>query len=123
MVRGFRSRARQSRRSAAGGDELDTAALFPDSLGKIQCWGGFRKGGGFEKPWASTHIKHGFAFAGEFFKTEPLGDVLLTPGNFAIGGGFKNDKFKYYLGDVPDEYVLEEDDLIVTMTDLSKGGN
>ncbi len=51
---------------------------------------------------------------------EPHGDVLLTPGNFAIGGGFKGDKFKYYDGPVPEEFVLREGDLLVTMTDLSK---
>jgi len=65
-------------------------------------------------------IKHGFAFHGAFIHDEPSGDILLTPGNFAIGGGFKGDKFKYYFGEVPDEYVLREGDLLVTMTDLSK---
>ncbi|MDW8239993.1 MAG: restriction endonuclease subunit S, partial [Acidobacteriota bacterium] len=45
-------------------------------------------------------IKHGFAFKGEFFCDEPRGDILLTPGNFAIGGGFKADKVKYYDGPV-----------------------
>ena len=65
-------------------------------------------------------VKHGFAFKGQFIHDEPQGDVLLTPGNFAIGGGFKADKFKYYDGPVPEDYVLCEGDLIVTMTDLSK---
>ena len=48
-------------------------------------------------------VKHGFAFKGEFFQDEPVGDILLTPGNFAIGGGFKSDKFKFYKGPVPSE--------------------
>jgi type I restriction enzyme, S subunit len=65
-------------------------------------------------------IKHGFAFSGENIHDEPHGDILLTPGNFAIGGGFKGDKFKYFDGEVPNEYVLHEGDLLVTMTDLSK---
>ena len=65
-------------------------------------------------------IKHGFAFKGQFIHDEPSGDVLLTPGNFSIGGGFKSDKLKYYDGSVPDEFVLREGDLLVTMTDLSK---
>jgi type I restriction enzyme S subunit len=65
-------------------------------------------------------VKHGFAFKGEFIHDEALGDVLLTPGNFAIGGGFKADKLKYYDGPVPEEYVLKKGDLLVTMTDLSK---
>lgn len=65
-------------------------------------------------------IKHGFAFKGEFIRDEPEEDVLLTPGNFAIGGGFKAGKFKYYEGPVPNDFVLREGDLLVTMTDLSK---
>ncbi len=65
-------------------------------------------------------IKHGFAFKGSFFRSEPHGDVLLTPGNFAVGGGFKDDKIKYYDGPVPEDFVLHEGDLLVTMTDLSK---
>ena len=69
---------------------------------------------------AVMDVKHGFAFPGENIRDEPLGDILLTPGNFAIGGGFKGDKFKYFDGDVPDDYVLSEGDLVVTMTDLSK---
>ena len=65
-------------------------------------------------------IKHGFAFKGAFIREEECDDVLLTPGNFAIGGGFKDDKFKYYYGLIPEEFVLRSDDLLVTMTDLSK---
>ena len=65
-------------------------------------------------------IKHGFAFKGDYIHDEPHGDILLTPGNFIIGGGFKGGKFKYYSGDVPGEFVLCEGDLLVTMTDLSK---
>ncbi len=68
-------------------------------------------------------IKHGFAFKGEFFDKETSDDVLLTPGNFAVGGGFKADKFKFYNGHVPDEFVLGQGDLIITMTDLSKNAD
>ena len=69
---------------------------------------------------AVMDVKHGFAFPGDNIRDEPPGDILLTPGNFAIGGGFKGDKFKYFDGEVPRDYVLNEGDLIVTMTDLSK---
>ena len=65
-------------------------------------------------------IKHGHAFKGVFIHEEPIGDVLLTPGNFAIGGGFQVGRAKYYSGVVPDEYALAKGDLLVTMTDLSK---
>jgi len=66
------------------------------------------------------HIKHGYAFKGEFFSEEPTNDILLTPGNFCIGGGFKSHKLKYYNGEFPVDYILDENDVIVTMTDLSK---
>jgi type I restriction enzyme S subunit len=69
---------------------------------------------------AVMDVKHGFAFPGENIRDEPPGDILLTPGNIAIGGGFKGDKFKYFDGEVPADYVLSEGDLVVTMTDLSK---
>ena len=46
--------------------------------------------------------------------------MLVTPGNFCIGGGFKENKCKYFTGDYPNDYVLQPNSLIVTMTDLSK---
>ncbi|MFO1524492.1 MAG: restriction endonuclease subunit S [Turneriella sp.] len=68
-------------------------------------------------------IKHGFAFKGENFSENPTEDILVTPGNFKIGGGFKADKFKFHSGEYPAEYVLKAGDIIVTMTDLSKDGD
>ena len=68
-------------------------------------------------------ITHGFAFKGEYITAENNGVVLVTPGNFEIGGGFKEDKCKYFNGSYPKEYVLSPYDLIVTMTDLSKQGD
>jgi len=67
-------------------------------------------------------IKHGFAFKGEYFCDTATDYLLLTPGNFAIGGGFQ-EKAKYYNGPIPEIYILKKDDLIVTMTDLSKQGD
>lgn len=68
-------------------------------------------------------VKHGYAFKGEFFSEIPTKDILLSPGNFNIGGGFKTDKFKYYDGIVPSDYILKENDVIITMTDLSPKGD
>ena len=68
-------------------------------------------------------VKHGCAFKGEYFTETETPEVLVTPGNFAIGGGFLADKPKYYAGPVPDDYILQEGDLVVTMTDLSKAGD
>jgi type I restriction enzyme S subunit len=68
-------------------------------------------------------IKHGYAFKGEFFSKDPTPNILLTPGNFKFGGGFKWDKLKYYDGEMPSDFILKNGDLIVTMTDLSKLGD
>lgn len=65
-------------------------------------------------------VKHGYAFNGNNITEEPTHNILVTPGNFQIGGGFKSSKYKYYNADPPDEYLLKEGDVIVTMTDLSQ---
>ena len=67
-------------------------------------------------------IKHGFAFDGEFFSSK--GEyVLLTPGNFYEKGGYRDrgEKQKYYTGEIPDDYVLNEGDLLVAMTEQAAG--
>ena len=68
-------------------------------------------------------IKHGYAFKGDYITTNDNGVVLITPGNFAIGGGFQERKCKFFSSDYPNDYVLKAGDLIVTMTDLSKDGD
>lgn len=81
---------------------------------------------GFSREWGNFQlsnfisIKHGFAFDGTYFSETETNLCLLTPGNFMIGGGFKAEKFIYYNGQVPKNYILQENDLLVTMTDLSK---
>lgn len=71
---------------------------------------------------AYISIKHGYAYKGEFFCEAQTSRVLLTPGNFRIGGGIKLDKVKYYgeSAESPEDYILKQHDLLVTMTDLSK---
>jgi type I restriction enzyme S subunit len=69
-------------------------------------------------------VKHGYAFKGDFITTEISKQILVTPGNFKVGGGFKFGKMKYYSSaDYPKDYVFSNDDLVVTMTDLSKEGD
>lgn len=68
-------------------------------------------------------IKHGYAFEGKSISFEDNNIVLVTPGNFAIGGGFQEKKCKFFHSSYPSEYILKENDLIVTMTDLSKDGD
>lgn len=67
-------------------------------------------------------IKHGYAFEGESYSDEPTKWSLLTPANFTLSGGFQETD-RYYKEDgasFPSEFILSKDDLIVTMTDLSK---
>ena len=48
----------------------------------------------------------------------------MTPGHFALGGGFRHNHKKYFnSSDYKDGYELESGDLVVTMTDLSKTGD
>ena len=66
-------------------------------------------------------IKHGFAFKGDYFTNVPTRNILLTPTNFTLKGGFQYaDRYYSNDGEIPEEFVLHKDDLIVTMTDLSK---
>lgn len=68
-------------------------------------------------------VKHGYAYKGEFFSDEPTHDILLTPGNVAVGGGFKGDKLKFYSGPLLEDYIFIKGDMYITMTDLSKAGD
>lgn len=67
-------------------------------------------------------IKHGFAFKSQYY-TQKGYYVLLTPGNFKEEGGFQwmGDKQKYYDGEIPENYLLKKDDLLVAMTEQSPG--
>jgi type I restriction enzyme S subunit len=66
-------------------------------------------------------LKHGFAFKGEFFANSgPY--ILLTPGNFRADGGLeaRGDREKYYVGDFPKEFLLNEGEVLVVLTDLTQ---
>ena len=67
-------------------------------------------------------VKHGYAFKGEYFDLDgPY--VLLTPGSFNEEGGYRDqgEKTKFYTGDVPEGYVLDEGDLLIAMTEQAPG--
>lgn len=68
-------------------------------------------------------ISHGYAFAGAQFSNDSSFPTLVTPGNFGVGGGFREAKTKTFKGPIPDGYALSGGDLIVTMTDLSTSGD
>ena len=69
-----------------------------------------------------VHIKHGWAFKGEFF-AEDGEKIVVTPGNFFEEGGFRlrEGKEKFYTDTFPTEYLLKENDLIVAMTEQGEG--
>lgn len=67
-------------------------------------------------------VKHGFAFKSDYFVEEGK-YVLLTPGNFREEGGFRDrgDRQKFYAGEIPKEYLLSKDDLVIAMTEQAPG--
>ena len=98
-------------------------AIFKSWFVDFEPWGGVMPEDWYEVPLSEVaDVKHGYAFKGEYFCNEQTPFSLVTPGNFAIGGGFQ-EKLKYYNGPIPREYILQKGDLIVTMTDLSKQGD
>lgn len=67
-------------------------------------------------------VKHGYAFKGQYFESDgPF--VLLTPGDFCEEGGYRDqgDKQKFYTGDVPEAFILDQGDVLVAMTEQSHG--
>ncbi len=112
----------QTEQPEAYAELAGTAALFPSAMQDSEL-GEIPEGWEVSPLGSLIDIKHGFAFKGEYFSTEPTKNILLTPGNFRIGGGFKADKLKYYNGPIPENYLLSHNDLLVTMTDLSKAGD
>ena len=67
-------------------------------------------------------VKHGYAFQSKnFAESGPY--IVLTPGNFFDTGGFKSkgEKEKYYIGDVPPNFILNKGDLLVVMTEQAEG--
>lgn len=70
----------------------------------------------------AIHVKHGFAFKGQYF-SDSGEKIVLTPGNFNEQGGFRlrPGKDRFYIGDIPEDYILAEGDLIVAMTEQGPG--
>ncbi len=66
-------------------------------------------------------VKHGFAFQGVNFSDS--GEfIVVTPGNFSEGGGFKfsKGKEKWYSAVPPSDFILKQGDLILALTDLKQ---
>lgn len=119
-----RAARRQVARASDGFQTIpaDVRQLFPSEFEESEL-------GWIPKGWEETklndliEIKHGFAFKGEHFSDSETSDVLLTPGNVKIGGGFKPDKYKFYSGPIVNDYVFKVGEMFVNMTDLSKASD
>ncbi|MDJ0676422.1 MAG: restriction endonuclease subunit S [Calothrix sp. MO_167.B42] len=84
-----------------------------------------QKGDGWEEKKLGDicSIKHGFAFKGEFFTAEKSNYILLTPGSFYENGGYRDqgEKTKYYIGEIPDGFILKKGDFLFAMTEQAVG--
>ncbi|MGA7385578.1 MAG: restriction endonuclease subunit S [Methylocella sp.] len=71
---------------------------------------------------ALAEIKHGFAFKSKYFTGEGR-YVLLTPGNFYEVGGYRDrwEKQKFYVGEIPDGYILDQGNFLIAMTEQAAG--
>lgn len=67
-------------------------------------------------------VKHGWAFKGEHFRDSGE-QIVLTPGNFHDGGGFKpkNGTEKFYDGAYPEQFLLKRGDVVTAMTEQAQG--
>ena len=69
------------------------------------------------------NVGNGFSFKSEYFSSN--GPIVLTPGNFKLGGGlyFNDRNTKRYSGNFPESTIFKEGDLLVVMTDLTPDCN
>jgi len=67
-------------------------------------------------------LKHGYAFPSVGFSDTGT-HILVTPGNFFEEGGFRlrEKGEKYFSGHIPNEFILDKDDLLVVMTEQTEG--
>lgn len=86
-----------------------------------------RRFAGFTQVWEQhklgelLELENGYAFKSKYFQDETAKEIVLTPGNVNIGGGFQDGKGHYYdmSGIFPQKFVMKPGDIFVTMTDLT----
>ncbi|MBE8127389.1 restriction endonuclease subunit S [Photobacterium damselae] len=61
-----------------------------------------------------VEISNGFAFKGPDITEEETDFILMTPGNFKVGGGFNSNKLKYFSGQTDnDKFIFNDGDLVL----------
>lgn len=68
-------------------------------------------------------IKNGYAYPGKSIIDEETDNILVTPGNFLLSGGYNNEKNRYSTTGPIRDFKLLPGQLIINMTDLSKAGD
>jgi len=106
---------------AASMDALDSLAIYRQKL--IDSL--FENFGIYQKVPLSDliSIKNGYAYSGKDIGDDETESVIVTPGNFLLGGGYNSSKDRFYSGDIIRDFKLCCGDLIVNMTDLSRAGD
>jgi type I restriction enzyme S subunit len=115
VFKGIETAIAHTEKSLANAQELFDSYLELTFSSAPNSWSGKKLG-------EICDIKHGFAFKSKYFSDQ--GDyILLTPGSFWEKGGFRDqgDKTKYYIGEIPPNFVLEKDDFLIAMTEQAKG--
>ncbi|MBB6470118.1 hypothetical protein HNQ96_006012 [Aminobacter lissarensis] len=81
-----------------------------------------RPGWAYRQLSTMIEIKHGFAFKSAYF-VDTGQHAVLTPGNFHETGGFRDrgSKQRYYAGDYPPDFLLNEGELLMAMTEQAPG--
>lgn len=92
----------------------NTTSLKVPKLRFREFWGEYREAVLTE----ILKIKHGFPFNSESF-SRSWDYVVLTPGNFYEEWGYKNrwENQKYYLWEIPSDYILNIWDMLIAMTE------
>lgn len=66
-------------------------------------------------------IENGYAFKSAYFLDTESKYIVLTPGNIAIGGGFQEEKGRFYdnSGELPAKFIFKPGEIFITLTDLT----
>jgi|SRR5699024_1066696 len=67
-----------------------------------------------------VELENGYAFKSKYFQSNITKEIVLTPGNIKVGGGFQKGKGHYYANEeYPIKKIMNPGDIFVTMTDLT----
>jgi type I restriction enzyme S subunit len=68
-------------------------------------------------------IEKGLTYSSNDYGDEKIGEILINLKCFVKFGGFNKDGIKFYKGEYEDKYILENNDLIIANTDVTRNGD